>query len=396
MNSSEGQAIHRPSYLYPVFFGSFSFVFLNFSLPIRADDLGIDAVGIGGMYAVFTGAMLLFRPIVGYCLDRLGRHIFFSSAFFFYVLAMLLFVQSNNIYDFYLARFLQGIGASLMWVSARTMTSDLNKAKSAGSAMGILTTTSVRGSMVGATYGFTLLGFLPMQSAWVWAFGGYALMSVVAFGFSLKVKETSTRVFSTNSQDKINRAVPWSPNLAKVMFIVFLSAFASALIEPIYLLFLKTKFDINVIILALVFFPAGLVHAILPRYSGQWSDKWGRGKVIAIGLAIAGCLSIALPYWQSLYFIAVSYVLFSIGWAMASPAEDALVNDISPIHLRGTVMGIKEGASGTGSALGPLAGGYIYEYWAKEMAFVSNGILLIVVAMLALFWFKQKISSSKV
>ena len=81
---------------------------------------------------------------------------------------------------------------------------------------------------------------------------------------------------------------------------------------------------------------------------------------------------------------------------MASPAEDALVNDISPIHLRGTVMGIKEGASGTGSALGPLAGGYIYEYWAKEMAFVSNGILLIVVAMLALFWFKQKISSSKV
>jgi MFS family permease len=99
---------------------------------------------------------------------------------------------------------------------------------------------------------------------------------------------------------------------------------------------------------------------------------------------------------QSLYCIAVSYVLFSIGWAMASPAEDALVNDISPVHLRGTVMGIKEGASGTGSALGPLAGGYIYEYWAKEMAFVSNGILLIIVAILALFWFKQKISSSKV
>ena len=278
MNSSEGQAIHRPSYLYPVFFGSFSFVFLNFSLPIRADDLGIDAVGIGGMYAVFTGAMLLFRPIVGYCLDRLGRHIFFSSAFFFYVLAMLLFVQSNNIYDFYLARFLQGIGASLMWVSARTMTSDLNKAKSAGSAMGILTTTSVRGSMVGATYGFTLLGFLPMQSAWVWAFGGYALMSVVAFGFSLKVKETSTRVFSTNSQDKINRAVPWSPNLAKVMFIVFLSAFASALIEPIYLLFLKTKFDINVIILALVFFSRGLGSCNIAAVLWSVVRQMGKGK----------------------------------------------------------------------------------------------------------------------
>jgi hypothetical protein len=56
-----------------------------------------------------------------------------------------------------------------------------------------------------------------------------------------------------------------------------------------------------------------------------------------IGIAIAGCLSISLPYWQSLYFIAVSCVLFSTGWAMASPAEDSLVNNISSTHLRGTL-----------------------------------------------------------
>ncbi len=59
-------------------------------------------------------------------------------------------------------------------------------------------------------------------------------------------------------------------------------------------------------------------------------------------------------------------------------------------------MGIKEGASGTGSALGPLAGGYIYEYWAKEMAFVSNGILLIVVAILALSGANRKLLFQKI
>ncbi|MFT5137052.1 MAG: DHA1 family multidrug resistance protein-like MFS transporter, partial [Arenicella sp.] len=295
----------KPSYLNPVFFGSFAFVFLNFSLPIRASDLGIDAIGIGGMYAVFTGTMLLIRPLVGFCLDRFGRRWFFSSAFFFYVPAMLVFSQSTDIHGFYLARFLQGIGASLMWVSARTIIADLNDSSSLGSAMGRLTTTSVRGSMLGATYGFTLLGFMPMQAAWVWAFGGYALASAIAFVFSFNVK---TQMPIKRKQNQ-KLQIPWSMALSKVFFIVFLSAFASALIEPIYLLFLKSKFDVSVLVLALVFLPSGLVYAILPRYSGQWSDKWGRGPVIATGVAIAGVVSIAMPFWNSLLPIALFYVV---------------------------------------------------------------------------------------
>jgi len=386
MSSVNSSSPAKPSYLNSVFFGSFAFVFLNFSLPIRADDLGIDAVGIGGMYAVFTGTMLLIRPIVGYCLDRFGRRWFFTSAFFFYVAAMLVFAQSNDIYDFYLARFLQGIGASLMWVSARTIIADLNRSDTLGAAMGRLTTTSVRGSMIGAMYGFTLLGFMPMQSAWVWAFSGYAIASLVALVWSFKVK--STLPDHPKSEEKI--AIPWSRRLAKAFFIIFLSAFASALIEPIYLLFLKSKFEVSVLTLALVFLPSGLVYAVLPRYSGQWSDRWGRGPIIAIGVALAGCISIALPFWNSLILIALSYILFSVGWAMASPAEEALVADMAPAQLRGTIMGAKEAASGIGAAFGPLAGGYIYEYWAQEMAFVSNGVLLLITSLLAIIWFHNR------
>ena len=100
-------------------------------------------------------------------------------------------------------------------------------------------------------------------------------------------------------------------------------------------------------------------------------------------------MSIALPYWESLILIALSYILFSVGWATASPAEDALVADMAPPKLRGTVLGVKEAAAGVGAALGPLAGGYIYEYWAQEMAFVVNGVLLLLTAILALLWFKR-------
>ena len=384
MQTPAGEA--KPQYLNSVFFGSFAFVFLNFGLPIRADDLGISAVGIGGMYATFTGTMLLVRPLVGYCLDRFGRRRFFSAAFLFYIAAMLVFAQSTTITDFYIARFLQGIGASLMWVSARTIIADLNDATTRGAAMGRLTTTSVRGSMIGGVIGFTLLGFMPMQSAWVWAFAGYALASTLAFIWSFSIKQDTHTPLHYSEKIRI----PWSGKLVRVFLIVFLSAFASALIEPIYLLFLKSKFDVSVLVLAFVFLPSGLVYAILPRYAGHWSDRWGRGPIIAVGVALAGTVSILLPFWQSLILVALFYILFAVGWAMASPAEDALVADMAPEKLRGTILGAKEAAAGTGAALGPLAGGYIYEYWAQHMAFVVNGSLLLMTAVLALTWFSRQ------
>ncbi|NND82280.1 MAG: MFS transporter [Gammaproteobacteria bacterium] len=381
----------NPPYLFAVFLGSSAFVFLNFGLPVRADDLGIDAVGIGGMYAVFTGTMLLVRPLVGYCLDRFGRRWFFTFAFVFYTASMTVMAHSVDIYDFYLARFLQGIGASLMWVSARTIIADLHADGGRGQAMGRLTTTSVRGSMLGAMFGFTLLGFMPMSKAWVWAFSGYALLALAGFIWSF-YSVTETRVPHTHAE---HPKIEWTPQLRQVMFVVFLSAFATTLIEPIYLLYLKNKFDLHVVTLAFAFLPAGLVYAILPRYSGQWSDRWGRAPIIAIGVAFSGLVSMSLPFWPSIVLVALAYILFSVGWAMSSPAEDALVADMAPDALRGTIIGAKEAFAGIGAASGPLVGGFIYEHWSQTMAFVLNGMLLLVVSGLALLWFGRGASQGK-
>ncbi|NKB99110.1 MAG: MFS transporter [Pseudomonadales bacterium] len=377
------------SFLPAVFLGSAAFVFLNFGLPIYADEIGLNAVVIGGTYSVFMGTILVVRPLVGIGLDRLGRRWFFVIAFAFYVAAMSVFANTEGVAGLYFARFLQGLGASFMWVTARTMVADLNDESSRGVEMGRLTTTSVRGSMVGAFYGFTLLGFMPLQDAWPIAFAGYAVLSAVAFVWSFfKVGETREVVPATS--------VEWrfTPELVRVFILVFLTGFASALIEPIYLLYLKTKFDLPMMVLAGVFFPAGIVFAILPRYSGAWSDRLGRGPIIAVGIAFAAAVSMALPFWPSVVLVGASYILFSIGWAMASPAVSALVADLAPDAARGRIIGFQEGAAGLGAALGPLVGGVLYEYVAPTAAFVLNGGILFGAALLAWFWFAEPTSRS--
>ena len=72
------------------------FVFISFGLPVYASDLGLGAVQLGMMYTAFTGTMLMFRPLVGWCLDRFGRRWFFTIAFGFYVAAMAAFAQGSD------------------------------------------------------------------------------------------------------------------------------------------------------------------------------------------------------------------------------------------------------------------------------------------------------------
>ncbi len=382
MQERAGSAGGGVGYLAPVFLGSTAFVYLNFSLPVYVREQQVDAVVIGGMYTVFTVTMLICRPLVGWALDRFGRRPFFASAFAFYTLAMLAFSGADSVSAFYLARFLQGIGASLMWVSARTIIADGPPATQ-GSAMGHLLATSVRGSMVGATWGFTLLGFLPFERAWQLAFAGYALAA--AAGFVLALRRFRPPPFPRQNDTEPLRLTPVQ---VRLLVVVLLSGFSSALIEPIYLIFLKDKFDLSVIVLAAAFLPAGLVFAVLPRYAGGWSDRFGRAPLIAAGMASAAMVSATLPWLPSLLLVAFCYVLFATAWAAANPAQDALLSDLAPAGQRGRLFGWKEAAANLGAALGPLAGGALYDYWSQAAAFAVNGALLLISAALVMWWFR--------
>ncbi len=360
---------------------------INFLLPVYTRQLGADAVTIGGMYTAFVVSMLIFRPLVGMALDRFGRRWFFTAAFLFYVLAMWRFSGAASISDFFVARALQGIGASLMWVSARTIIVDLTAEGGRGAAMGRLTSRSVFGSMLGAVYGFTLLGMYPMAQAWQLSFAGYAVAALLGLALSLtRVKETRAPIEASDRQPRL----PLSADLRRLFVIVALSGFAAALIEPIYLIFIQDRFELSVQALAFAFFPAGIVFAILPNYTGRMVDRYGGPRLLAVGFLSAALVSIALPWLPGILWIAIAYTLSAVGRTLSMPAEDAMVADSAPEADRGRIMGLKETAAAFGAALGPPAGGWVYEHWAPELAFVLNGTLLLATVCLVGWWFEVK------
>jgi len=375
--------------LSPIFWGSSAFVFLNFALPLYTRELGADAIAIGGLYTAFTGSMLLFRPLIGIALDRFGRRWFFISAFLFFAISMLAFSQATGLIGMYVARFLQGIGASLMWVSARTIIADTSTRYERGKRMGMLAAKSVQGGMLGATYGFGLLAIMPMREAWPLAFAGYAVASLVAFLLSFGTVESLPKTDASSVPVKLTARIELTPPLKKIMCIVFLSGFASALIEPIYLIFLQDKFELPVEYLAMAFLPAGIAFAVVPQHAGRLADKYGRSIMISTGIAMCGLVCILLPWLPSIFLVAALYVLFSVGWAVARPAENALVADLASEEARGRVIGYKEACASLGYALGPLVGGAIYETLGVHWTFAINGTMLFGTAALVHWWFSH-------
>jgi DHA1 family multidrug resistance protein-like MFS transporter len=385
ITTDSASVLHTPLVLI-----SFPSVFLTFSLPIFAKNMGASAVEIGALFSLFTVSLMVLRPLVGMGLDRYGRRPFFITALIVYGSANLIFSISHSLDWLYLARLFQGIGASLLFISIDTITADLTEPDVRAEAMGMNIEKLTRGGMYGAFLGFTLLGMFPMKEAWSLSFTGFGLLALLsaAIAFRRLPETLPEQMIESESHGLIK--VTLAPQLVRLMVVVFVTGFAYALIEPIYLIFLQDRFEIHILQLAWAFLPAGIVFAVLPSRLGRLSDKFGRDRLLAGGLVLAGTLYIALPNLPNLLWLVVLYTTAAVGWAMSDPAKTALVADFAEEGERGRVFGIYELVTGIGRSLGPLVGGFVYDNYSHELPFYLNGGILVLSAIWVLLYLRPE------
>lgn len=366
-----------------ILLGSLSFGILGFALPIYAKQMGASALEIGGMLSIFAVMITIARPLVGWGIDRLGRKPFLVISFLFYALAMILFGIAQSVSTLYLARFVQGIGSSLLWIPAYTVATELSEGNW-GRAVGSVEMSSSRGGFFGTFLGFALMFMInPFALAWKLSFGMYGLMTLIAaFLIWRGVPETRAAPESQTpaEENRLDR-----DRLFRLMAIVFLTGMSTAMISPLLMIFLQDRFTTDVPALARAFIPAALVYAYLPGRMGGLSDRFGRTPLMAAGLVGAGLVSLLMPWMTSLLALSGLWLLEAIGFSAAAPAEGALVADLTGKNVRGTGYGLYTFASGLGLTIGPLLGGWLYDAAGHAVPFYVNGCALFLGAFLVLW-----------
>ena len=384
MQIVENKAVGAASSLHTaILLGSLSFGILGFSLPIYAKQMGASAFDIGGMISIFAVMITIARPLVGWGIDHFGRKLFLIMSFLFYAFAMGLFSIAQNVSMLYLARFVQGIGSSLLWIPAYTVATELSE-RDWGRAVGSVDMSSSRGGFFGSFIGFALMFMVnPFALAWKISFGVYGFMTLIAsFLIWRGVPETRAvqELHMPAEENRLDRN-----RIFRLMAIVFLTSVSTAMISPLLMIFLQDRFTTDVPSLAKASIPAALVYAYLPGHMGGLSDRFGRTPLMAIGLIGAGIVSLLMPSMTSLFMLSGLWLLEAIGFSAASPAEGALVADMTGKNVRGTGYGLYTFASGLGFILGPLLGGWLYDSAGHAVPFYVNGFTLFIGALLVLW-----------
>ncbi|MFT3974336.1 MAG: MFS transporter [Amaricoccus sp.] len=136
------------------------------SLPAIAADLGTTPVALKLAVTSYLVALAIFIPISGWMSDRFGAKNVFRVAIAVFIAGSIACAFAGSVHAFVLARFLQGVGGSMMTPVSRLLLVRGTPRSELVGAMAWLTIPALIGPILGPPLG----GFITTYATWHWIF----------------------------------------------------------------------------------------------------------------------------------------------------------------------------------------------------------------------------------
>ena len=143
--------------------------------------------------------------------------------------------------------------------------------------------------------------------------------------------------------------------------------------------------DTNVILL---YFLYNLTVSILSVPFGKMSDKIGRKQVLTAGYLVFSIVYLGFAFaTKSVTFIIIFFV-YGIFTAMTAGVERALIAEISPIELKGTMLGLHSTIAGIALLPASVICGFLWESFGSVVPFVFGATMSTLAAILLMIFFR--------
>jgi MFS family permease len=134
----------------------------------------------------------------------------------------------------------------------------------------------------------------------------------------------------------------------------------------------------------------GIINAMLQPVMGALSDRLDRRKpFIQVGLLIMGGATLGFTLAGHFIDLLLLRVLQGIGVALTIPASMAIMAIATQKKSRGGSMGIYSTMRMVGFAIGPLAGGVLFDCYGFNAAFVVGSCFILLGILLVQVWVRE-------
>lgn len=161
-----------------------------------------------------------------------------------------------------------------------------------------------------------------------------------------------------------------------LMFNMFIAMSGIGLIIPIMPEYLDT-FGVAGQALGTLIATFALAQFLFSPLSGELSDKYGRKKLIIIGLIIFGLSQLVFGLASDLWILYLARFFSGLGAAFLIPPMMAFVADITTYDERGKGMGLLGASMSLGFMVGPGFGGFLAEVSLQFPFYVATAVALI-------------------
>ena len=314
-----------------------------FAVPARSIALSVPAYLIP-----YGAATLLYGPIS----DRLGRWPVMRASLTAFVLLTAATTAVSSAGMFIAARVATGLGASGVVPVALALVGDLFPYQQRGRALGWLFGAMAGGMAVGSTAG----ALLERSLGWRALFWGVAALAVLA-GVPLLRRSTAERPAGPAPDARAavgaSLALLRAPRARRTYAYVLLNAiFHSGIFTWLGVYFVR-GYGLGEVGIGLALLGYGVPGFLLGPSMGRLADRWGRGRMIPLGLSVAALSAVALAARPPLLVAATAVTTLSLGYDLVQPALAAIVTDLG--RERGLGMGLNVFTLFTGFGLGSLA-----------------------------------------
>lgn len=140
----------------------------------------------------------------------------------------------------------------------------------------------------------------------------------------------------------------------------------------------------------LLYFIYNVTASILAIPFGKMSDRIGRKQVLTAGYILFSVVYFGFGFSQTQWLFVIIFILYGLYTAMTAGVERALIAEIAPANLKGTMLGLHSTIVGIALLPASVICGFLWNYFGVTVPFVFGAMLsLAAAAMLLLFFDKH-------